>query len=261
MHHQYEAPRDLAQRKFNAARSNLLLMIGFTLLNIFLFFFGSGTMFLFSATIPYFVMSLGVIMEFTPILIICSVITAAALVLYFLCWQLSKRHHGWLIAAMVMFCLDCAFLLWLYLPVLDFSGIFDILIHAWVLYYLIIGVKYGAQLKKMPDAVPLIPTDEAEDLSESADSTPLRWADETVKFRILLESEQLGHHICYRRVKRLNQLVIDGYVYDEVEMLFEKAHELSAIKDGHTIAVGLDGHTYSYLSIDGKIVAQARRII
>lgn len=259
MHHQYSIPRDLAQRKYNAARSNLLMMIGFTLLNIILFLAGSSTMFLFSATIPYFAVTLGVIFEFTPVLVVCSVIAAAALVLYLICWHFSKRHHGWLIAALVMFCLDCAFLLWLYLPSLDVSGILDILIHAWVLYYLIIGVKYGAQLKKMPEATPQVSPGETEHLPELTDSTPLHRADEDVRFRVLLESEQFGRHICYRRVKRLNQLVIDGYVYDEVEMLFEKSHELSAVKDGHIIAVGLDGQ-FSYLAIDGETVAKIRRL-
>lgn len=261
MNHPPADPRGTAIRKFNTARVNLLWMIGFTLLNIVLFYFGSGTMFLFSATLPYFIACLGIIAEFQPLMVVCSVIAAIILVLYFVCWHRSKRHHGWLIAALVMFAIDCAFLLLLYLPSLDSSSIFDILIHAWVLYYLIIGVKYGRQLSRMPE--PELPALEEEpaDFTAPEDSVPLRRVEEGEKFRVLLESEQNGRHICYRRVKRKNQLVIDGYIYDEVEMLFEKAHELSAVKDGHAISVGLDGRTYSYLSIDGKIIVQTRRLI
>ena len=259
MNHQSANSYEIAVRKFRSARSNLLWMIGFTLLNIILFYFGSGTMFLFSATIPYFVMGLGIVSGIQPVLIVCSIITAAALVLYFVCWHQSKRHYGWLIAALVMFALDCAFLLLLYLPALDFSGLFDVLIHAWVLYYLIIGVKYGRQLKNMPEPELAASGNAFGEFAPAEDSTPLRRAEEDIKFRVLLESEQFGRHICYRRVKRTNQLVIDGYIYDEVQMLFEKAHELSATKDGHIIAVGYDGQGYSYLSIDGKVVAQVRR--
>lgn len=261
MHHQSNISRDLALRKFTAARHNLILMIGFTLLNIILFLFGSGTMFLFSATIPYAVMGLGIMVGYTPVLIVCSVIAAGILVLYFVCWHVSKQRYRWLIVSLVMFCLDCAFLLWLYLPALDFSCIMDFLFHAWVLYYLIIGVKYGAMLKNMPEPNLPVRDDSPDSFSAPEDSTPLRRADDDVKFRVLLESEQNGRRICYRRVKRMNQLVIDGYIYSEVEMLFEKAHELSAVKDGHTIAVGLDDHTCSYLSIDGTTIIRVRRFI
>ena len=45
--------REAVQRKFNSARSNLLLMIILTFVNVILYFVGTDSMLLFSATIPY----------------------------------------------------------------------------------------------------------------------------------------------------------------------------------------------------------------
>lgn len=87
----------------------------------------------------------------------------------------------------------------------------------------------------------------------------LRKADDNVKHRVLLETDELGHHICYRRVKRINELVIDGYVYDDVEMLIENAHALNAVIAGHKIQVGFDGDINSYLRIDGETVLKKKR--
>ena len=71
----------------------------------------------------------------------------------------------------------------------------------------------------------------------------------------------MGHYVVYRRVKKTNELVIDLYVYDEIEILVECAHSLEARIDGHLIVVGFDGVSHSYLSVDGEIVAKKLRLI
>jgi hypothetical protein len=43
----------------------------------------------------------------------------------------------------------------LYIWVGEVSGVLDVLIHAWVLYYLFIGVKYGRELKNAPVEGPI----------------------------------------------------------------------------------------------------------
>ena len=74
-----------------------------------------------------------------------------------------------------------------------------------------------------------------------------------------MEADALGRAIVYRRVKRVNELVIDGRVYDEIEALVEFAHSLKAQLDGHLIEVGFDGWVHSYLKIDGQTVARKTR--
>lgn len=267
MKHKTSGSRAILQRNYDHARQNLLAMIVFTLINIVLLLIGSDTMFLFSATFPYLTLAFGQLLaDAYPVLfVVCCVIAAVSLLVYFLCWQFSKKHYGWMIAALIFFSLDILTLIGFFLIVQDFSEIIDTLFHLWVLYYLIIGVKYGARLKSMPAEEPTS-ADETGEGSDYSDMTPLgsaplRRVDPETKARILLETDHLGRHICYRRVKRTNELVINGYVYDETEQLIESAHELSAVIDGCTIAVGYDGRAYSYISADGTILARKRRII
>ena len=89
----------------------------------------------------------------------------------------------------------------------------------------------------------------------------LRAVQNDVKNRILIDGNYLGHYICYRRVGRVNELIIDGYVYDELEILVETAHVLEATVDGHNIQVGFDGAMHSYIRVDGEQVAKKLRLI
>ncbi len=191
------------------------------------------------------------------------VIAVFILAIYLVCWIFSKKHYGWMIAALVLFIIDTAIMGVTYVFAGDTSGILDAVIHIWVLYYLIIGVKYGIKLKKLPAEDLEVETLTQENISEEFAGIdycePLRRADEEVKHRVFVETNALGHNICYRRVKTVNELVIDGYVYDEVKMLVEIAHSLKTVIDGHIIESGYDG-AYSYIKIDGEIVEKKLRL-
>ncbi len=51
-----------------------------------------------------------------------------------------------------MFVLDTLYMVFIYGVGID--SLMDILLHAWVLYYLISGVVYGLKLKKLPEDEP-----------------------------------------------------------------------------------------------------------
>ena len=55
-----------------------------------------------------------------------------------------------MIGALVLFSLDTLALVGINLFIGEIPGIIDIAIHAWVLYYLIMGVVSGYKLKNMP---------------------------------------------------------------------------------------------------------------
>ena len=93
------------------------------------------------------------------------------------------------------------------------------------------------------------------------DDPVIRYADFSVKYRILLEKEYKGYKICYRRVNHKNELVVNGRVYDEKGGIIEFSHNLSAQIDGHLIEAGYDGNETSYMNFDGKRIAQKRRYI
>ena len=164
-------PRALCEAKYNSARMNLLLVLGMTLLNIVVCCFGSDRYFLFSASIPYYLVLLGSIMTgrmpeeyytdwpasepFLGIgfLVVMAVIAVAMLLVYLACFLLSKKNRvGWLITAAVFFGIDTLGMLWLY--GISADAIFDIVFHAWVLYYLITGVINGLKLKNLPEDDP-----------------------------------------------------------------------------------------------------------
>lgn len=255
--------RELVTAQYRAARSNLILMIGLTVLNIVLLFLESSSMMLFSATVPYLAVGIGIMSGMPTLLTVCCVFAAVIVALYFACWLGSKKHYGWMIAAFVMFCLDTVSLVLMYISAGEFSGILDLIIHIAVLYYLFNGVKYGAKLKKLPEEPQTAEITE-ENVSSAEipchNSSPLRIADTDVKHRVFLEAETCGVHVCYRRVKRINELVINGYVYDDVEMFMEAAHALNASITGHVIQVGYDGVFHSYLRVDGETVQKKLRL-
>ncbi len=258
------SPREQLQQKYKSARGNLLLIIILTVINVIMLLAGSESMLLFSISVPFYAVVFGYFMEGTAMLITGCVIAAVMLTVYLLCWIFSKKRTGWMITALVLFIVDTVVMALMYLGAGEMSGIMDVLIHALVLYYLISGVSSASKLKKMPPEEPVVASEVevegAEEVAIEPNSTPLRRADENVKHRILLEGTYGGRQIVYRRVKRVNELVISGYVYDEYEALAEFAHCLTARIDGHTIEMGFDGVSCSYFRVDGQQLAKKVRL-
>ena len=91
--------------------------------------------------------------------------------------------------------------------------------------------------------------------------TGLRRADTTVKHRVLLEATVDGYRICYRRVRKVNELVVNGIVYDEMKAVVEFPHDLTVTLDGHRIHAGLDEDDFSYIIVDGERIAEKKRWI
>lgn len=92
------------------------------------------------------------------------------------------------------------------------------------------------------------------------ENTP-RKADLSKRARILLETETKDFKICYRRLKSTNELIVNGYIYDTKKAVMEFEHSLFASVGGHKIEAGLDEQSYSYIKLDGEILAEKRRMI
>lgn len=278
-----QSPRDMLEQKYNSSRANLLLVIVFTAINMILMVAGSDTYFLFSAFVPYMMVVVGALLggkapeEYyeagllnpgagdPTIFYVLLVIAVIILALYLVCWLLSKKNHvGWLIFALVLFVIDTVAML-LFGEISEM--IFDIVFHAWVLFGLIGGISAHFKLKKLPEE-PEEPvgagTDDEEPVEENGeetDSLPKRRADNTVKARILLEAEANGKKIVYRRVNHVNELVIDGDVYDEIEGIVEFEHTLRARLDGHVYEARFDGAAHSRIYVDGVEIAKKLRLV
>lgn len=153
----FMSPREELENKYRNCRANLLLVTIVSILNLFSLAL-SQTYFLFSARMPSFLIELilvsveeGAEIPFSDLLI-PIVIGVVMTVPYLLCWIFSKKRVGWMIAALVLFSLDCVFMLIMY----NLSAVvLDLLFHAWVMFYLITGVIHGFKLKSMPEDEPL----------------------------------------------------------------------------------------------------------
>ena len=160
-------PRQALEAKYNGSRHNLLLVVIFSLVNLILLLTNSNTYFLFSASMPYIISDFGMFFcgkypaeyyadmgEMTfldpSVLVVMVIISVVIIGVYLLCWWMSRKNNvGWLIAALVLFGIDTVVM---FLFMLGSSNmLFDILFHAWVIYYLITGILANAKLKKLPE--------------------------------------------------------------------------------------------------------------
>ena len=291
---QYATPLGAAVNKYRIARMNLLLAALFTLVNVVLLALGEFSYFLFSAAVPYMLVSEGMYycgmlpeeiygenyasLEFfdKSLFWIMLIIALVIIAFYVLCYLFSNKNRvGWIVTALVLFIIDTAVMFWYYDVT---SSIIDVIFHVYVIVCFCLGISAHAQMKKLAEAEGdvVITAPEAESNTENTeegesdgthkatrlpDSVAIRPCDTAAKARVFIEADVYGHKVIYRRVKRTNELVIDGDVYGEYTALFEKVHMLTAIIDGHTLAVGYDGAASSYLSVDGNVAATKIRII
>lgn len=267
------------ESRYRGSINNLLLVIIFSVVNIVLLVTNADTYFLFSAFIPYFLADYGMYycgmypedyyydvgeMEFLDKNYFIYILAAAAVVLliYLLCWFMAKKKKvGWVIAALIFFAVDTATML--FFMGINMDMFMDILIHIWVIGYLINAIVVYGKMKKTPEIEP-----EAEEEFEGQDypqisqnSQVLRMADVDAKSKTLLETEAFGHVIVYRRVKTTNELVIDGRVYDEYTALIEVPHNLVAEIDGHTFEAGMMNPAWSYIKADGEMLKKKVRLV
>ena len=156
MNNQKYSPEYLL-KQMAGARASLLAVLIFTVVNLAMLLLETDRYFLFSASVPQYLTAFGMGFDlglgywgFGPFTAIALVVSAVVLVLYLLCWLLSKKRPGWLIAALVFFIIDTVALLVvsLLLEILT-ENILDLVIHAWVLFELIQGISANNKLEKM----------------------------------------------------------------------------------------------------------------
>jgi len=139
--------------KFNKARNNLLLVVGFTLINLFLIAFDVNLNFLFSAFVPQLLQII-----FHGNVLIGLIIGLAATSVYLLCYALSKRWRVFILIALILFLADTLIMLGtMFITRMYGEFLFDILFHAWILFYLITGTAAWIKLRHVtPDELKAI---------------------------------------------------------------------------------------------------------
>ncbi len=261
------------ESKYNKSIGNLLLVAVFTLINIVLLLIKADTYFLFSAFIPYFAVDYGMFfcgmypeefyydmgeIEFLDSSFLIFTVAAAGvmLLLYMLSWYFAKKKKLWaLVGALIFFTIDT--LAMFLISGFSLDSILDIIFHIWVIAYLIIAISTFYKIKNAPPEA-----EEAKEDTEinSVNSSPLRSA-EDVKSRVFLKADAADMHIVYRRVKHTNELIVNGFVYDEYEAIAEFAHTLAADINGHRIEAGFDGRAKVFINVDSEEIAKKTRLL
>lgn len=271
--------RQKLERKYKNSLSSLLLICGFSGINLLLLLINADNYFLFSAYIPYLLGDYAMFFsgrypeeyyaDFPDIQFfgteVFAVFVAAAVVFvlfYLVCYLFARKKKAvWLIFALSLFVIDTLIMF----VVLGFSAdmVFDVIMHIWAIVSLAMGISAYLKLKKLPeeDELPVF----AEGIPEAEmpvieDSPVLRMADPDKKARTFVEADYGSLHIAFTRAKRMNELTVNGRVYAEFEVLVETAHTLSAVVGGHRIEAGYDGKFMTFINVDGKEIAKKTRL-
>lgn len=238
--------------KYKNARSNLLVMIIFTFASVVLLATDAGYSFLFTAYIPQFLIYLGLNkVDAVPkmsdagsaiFVSLCFII----IIVYLLTYIFSKKKAGWMIAALVLFSIDCLVLLVFTLPAFEYTFLIDYVFHAYVMYFLISGVKNAEEALLFPEdgvagPIPAFNGAEAEvPEGEKARSESLGLPVPAKKETILIAASAYGMDITVRRTKGLIELIINNEVYARKEEgLVSKNYRIGAIYDGHRVETEL----------------------
>lgn len=166
------ASLDACEQKYKSSRMNLLLVVVFTAVNIGLLVTNADSYFLFSAFVPYFIASMGMLLcgrfpeEYYPdlsgmtffddsVFVVLLVISIVLTLLYLLAWFMSKNNRvGWLIFALVFFGVDTLGML--LINGISFEAAIDILFHVWVIYDLSVGIRAHYKSKTLPTEEELV---------------------------------------------------------------------------------------------------------
>ena len=148
--------------KYKNARYSLLFIVVLSVVNLFTIVLGEFY-FLFSAWVPQQLMVAGYLLaEETGLqswIWIFGFIGLLTILPYFLCWLFSGKHVGWMIGALAIFAVDSLIFLFdfiLYIIDGDFTLLTNLVFRIAAVVLLILGVRYGLQLKKerQAEAIP-----------------------------------------------------------------------------------------------------------
>ena len=154
--------REYLLRQVANGRYSLILIVILTVVNLVMAILDTNTYFLFSASVPYYLVFLGMAIEngfvdgawnvkgsltYTG-LVIAVVIVAV----YLLCWLMSKKRSGWLTAALVLFIIDTVALVGIAFALYESptTKLVDFLLHIWAIVELVQAVRGSKKLLELP---------------------------------------------------------------------------------------------------------------
>lgn len=237
---------------YKNARVTLAVIVEFTALNIVNLLMNGGSLFAFSISGVYVATGLGVLYNSTLSMTFGILAAVSILAGYLVCFFGSIKSEKFMYIGCMAFALDTAFLLYKFFDA-GYSGVVDIIIHLFGLVLLLLGV-YGGYQKSI---LPPLPVAEEKNQNSDAQSRPIepisyRWA------RNLVEASCGEYSICYRRVKKCYELVVNGIIYARTDFQID-SHTVSAKLGDDDIEARFDGNFKFSIYLNGKKIAQKIR--
>ncbi|MCL2455993.1 MAG: hypothetical protein FWD19_00415 [Defluviitaleaceae bacterium] len=130
--------------KFSRARGNLLLVIVFSSVNLFLAATDSTISFPFSAVIPIVAFVIGNAFGGMAAAFALAFLCIAS---YLFCWEFSKKFRVLMLVALIFYVVDSAVYGFIFLSEFDSSFFIQLAFRAWVLYYLVTGTTAWFNLR------------------------------------------------------------------------------------------------------------------
>ena len=151
------SPQSIQARIFGA-RSVILVAVALTVVNIAILLIKTGDPILFSVSIPYYLVLVGLGMDngmggageadpavtaIGPWTIGAIALAAVILAACMLCWYQSKNRRGWMIGALVLFIVDTLALVVASVVLLSSPSfvVIDLCIHLWIIFLLAFAVR------------------------------------------------------------------------------------------------------------------------
>ena len=158
--------RENLKRQIAGARYALLLILVFTVLNLVLLVLDAGRYFLFSASVPYYLIFLGLGLDngFSPLrwnsvgsfTVTGLIISGVILGVYLVFLLLSTKKPGFLWGALGLFVLDTLALIFFSFTLYEnpSANLMDGFLHLWAIVELGKGIRANGILKKLPPEQP-----------------------------------------------------------------------------------------------------------
>ena len=148
-------PMSQTETKYKNMRNILLMTLILSAVNC-VSLLVADMFFYVSAYLPLLIIAFGA--QYTAVTgasafyIVSAVLSMVILVPYLLCYIFSKKHVGWMIAAMSLFAVDTLLLGIDLIAAFNSTLLICMVFHVYILVMLIMGVKYGLSLKKEKEA-------------------------------------------------------------------------------------------------------------
>lgn len=274
-------PAQKLERRYKNSMLSLLLIVIFSSVNLLLLLTNSDKYFLFSAYIPYLLGDYAMFYSgrypaeyyadvsetvfMTDGLFAVTVSIACLVILFYaVSWFFARRKKAvWLVFSLGLFVVDT--LVMFVVVGVYYEMLIDIIFHIWAIVSLSLGVSAYMKLRKLSEEekkASFVPVS-ANQQNDTAmyDSPVLRTYDPEENIKIFVEAEYESLHIIFRRTRRCNELVVNGNVYAQYQVITENAHTLAADVGGYRVEAVYDGRFSCYINVDGRTVASGKRLI